>query len=63
MFFRKSKIIKQQQEEIDYLRRMNHEHNYINRVTLNRERKLLKENEQLKAELEMYKSAIYRENE
>ena len=63
MFFRKSKVIKQQQEEIDYLRRMNHEHNFINRVTLSRERKLLKENEQLKAELEMYKSAIYRENE
>lgn len=63
MFFRKSKTIKQQQEEIDYLRRMNHEHNFINRVTLSRERELLKENEQLKAELEMYKSAIYRENE
>lgn len=63
MFFKKSKIIKQQQEEIDYLRRMNHEHNFINRVTLSRERKLLKENEQLKAELEMYKSAIYRKNE
>lgn len=63
MFGKKSKVIKQQQEEIDYLRRMNHEHNFINRVTLNRERKLLKENEQLKAELEMYKSAIYRENE
>lgn len=63
MFGKKSKIIKQQQEEIDYLRRMNNEHNVINRVTLRRERELMKENEQLKAELEMYKSAIYRENE
>lgn len=63
MFSKKSKIIKQQQEEIDYLRRMNNEHNVINRVTLRRERELMKENEQLKAELEMYKSAIYRENE
>ena len=63
MFGKKSKIIKQQQEEIDYLRRMNNEHNVINRVTLSRERNLVKENDRLKAELEIYKSAIYRENE
>lgn len=63
MFFKKSKIIKEQQEEINYLRRMNNEHNVINRVTLSRERILVKENDRLKAELEMYKSAIYRENE
>lgn len=63
MFFRKSKIIKQQQEEIGYLKRTNHEHNFINRVTLNRERELVKENKKLKSELEMYKSALYRKNE
>ena len=63
MFFRKSKIIKQQQEEIDYLRRMNHDHNNINRWNIDAIQKLRRENKELKELLELYKSVIYRENE
>lgn len=63
MFFRKSKMIKSQQEEIDYLRRMNNDHNNINRWNIDAIQKLRKENKELKELLDLYKSVIYRENE
>lgn len=63
MFFRKAKIIKEQAEEIEYLKRINHQHNLINRWNIDTIREMQKKVRKMDELLELYKSVIYRENE
>lgn len=63
MFFRKAKIIKEQAEEIAHLKRINEEHNLINRWNIDMIREMRKKVQKMDELLELYKSVIYRENE
>lgn len=63
MFFRKSRLIKEQAEEIAYLKRINEQHNLINRWNIDTIREMRKKVQKMDELLEFYKSVIYRENE
>lgn len=63
MFFRKSKLIKEQAEEIEQLKRINEQHNLINRWNIDTIREMQKKVQKMDELLELYKSVIYRENE
>lgn len=63
MFFRKAKIIKEQAEEIEHLKRINEHHNLINRWNIDTIRELQKKVQKMDELMELYKSVIYRENE
>lgn len=63
MFLRKAKLIKEQAEEIAYLKRINEQHNLINRWNIDTIREARKKIKQMDELLELYKSVIYRENE
>ncbi|MBF1724482.1 MAG: hypothetical protein HXO97_00265 [Streptococcus sp.] len=63
MFFKKAKIIKEQAEEIAHLKRINEQHNLINRWNIDTIREMQKKVQKMDELLELYKSVIYRENE
>lgn len=63
MFFKKAKLIKEQAEEIEQLKRINEQHNLINRWNIDTIREARKKIQQMDELLELYKSVIYRENE
>lgn len=63
MFFKKAKIIKEQAEEIAYLKSINEHHNLINRWNIDTIREMQKKVKKMDELLELYKSVIYRENE
>lgn len=63
MFFKKARLIKEQAEEIAHLKRINEEHNIINRWNIDTIREMQKKVRKMDELLELYKSVIYRENE
>jgi hypothetical protein len=63
MFFKKARLIKEQAEEIAYLKRINEQHNLINRWNIDTIREMQKKVQKMDELLELYKSVIYRENE
>nr|DAM88650.1 MAG TPA: hypothetical protein [Caudoviricetes sp.] len=55
MFFRKARLIKEQAEEIAYLKRINEHHNLINRWNIDTIREARKKIKKMDELLELYK--------